>query len=198
MKNWIERLILQEIDPAKVYPYGERKSDLGGRAALMVGANIVPLIDPEKNGPILKRLKHVRSQILFEEGLNIKGIRVMDNLKLDPNSYSIVVDKEILLDGEIRPEKSFFPFPKETLISEKIKGDKSVNPVSGLEGYWISEKEVEKVRKKGFDALSVVDYIVFHFLSTIRKYYLFNGRCEKYGFSEREKDIIKNIIEGYD
>ena len=162
----------------------------------MVGINLVPLIDPKQNGPLLKRMKRVRSQLLFEYGLNIKGVRVMDNLDLGSHSYSIIIDQEVLAEGEICPKCSFYPFPKTNLTALNVSGKVVTNPISGDEGVWVSDSDVKVLQKNGYDALSIIDTISFHFLVVVKRYFLFKGRCQQFQLSDRECEVVKGVIEG--
>ena len=55
------------------------------------GRNLVPLIDPSQNGPLLERITLVRYHIGQELGFVIPGVRVMDDLSLPPNQYQVEI-----------------------------------------------------------------------------------------------------------
>ena len=190
--NWITALIKNEKSPAKSYPHGSLGYIEGGSIWLAVGKNLVPLIDPKSNGPILKRVQAIRKHLLFESGINIQGVRVMDNLDLSENEYAVSVNSETIASGCIFPDYSLVINEHET---DKATYKVDAHPISGEKVFWIPNTEVQ-ANKLETSALSVVDVIAFHFYTVIKEYYCFEAVCHNYSFTEREKELCKLILTG--
>ena len=103
LNTWLQTLIQKDASKAMVYPYHGDENCV--HLSLMVAINLNSLIDPESEGPLLKRIQIIRKQILFETGINIKGVRVCD-ADIPNNSYLIMYDKDTLAEGVIEPNAS--------------------------------------------------------------------------------------------
>ena len=75
--------------------------------SLKCGRNLVPLIDPSQNGPLLERITLVRYHIGQELGFVIPGVRVMDDLSLPPNQYQVEIRGTKIAIGEALPGHFF-------------------------------------------------------------------------------------------
>ena len=69
--------------------------------SLKTGRNLIPLIDPSVKGELLERITLIRYHIGQELGFVIPGVRVMDDLSLPPNAYSIEIRGTKVAVGEI-------------------------------------------------------------------------------------------------
>ena len=58
---------------------------------LEVGYRLIPLVDRNKNGQLLSRLRGVRKKLSQELGFLIPAVHIRDNLDLDAASYQITV-----------------------------------------------------------------------------------------------------------
>jgi len=73
--------------------------------ALEIGYNLIPLVDAEQGGDLLERVTMIRRQSAIELGLIFPPIRIRDNMRLDPNTYSIKIKGVEVGKGSLRMGK---------------------------------------------------------------------------------------------
>ena len=138
--------------------------------SLKAGRNLVPLIDPSQNGPLLERLTLVRYHIGQELGFVIPGVRIMDDLSIQPNQYEIDIRGTKVALGEALPGH----FYVERSVSElKRKGASAVDAIdvaNGMPAAWVSEDQIEKLQEAGIAVQNVTDYIATHFAEVIKQH----------------------------
>ncbi len=136
--------------------------------SLKTGRNLVPLIDPSQNGPLLERITLVRYHIGQELGFVIPGVRVMDDLSLPPNQYEVDIRGTRIASGEALPGHFFVTKSVSELKRKGINGIESVDPTNNLPGAWVSEDQIDKLQEQGISVQNVTDFIANHFSEVIK------------------------------
>lgn len=137
--------------------------------SLKTGRNLVPLIDPSQNGPLLERITLVRYHIGQELGFVIPGVRVMDDLALPPNQYEIDIRGTRIASGEALPGHFFVPRALVELKRKGIQGVEAVDPISNQPGTWVSEDQIEAVQELSVPVQNVTDFIANHFSEAVKQ-----------------------------
>ncbi len=138
--------------------------------SLKTGRNLVPLIDPSQNGPLLERITLVRYHIGQELGFVIPGVRVMDDLSLPPNAYQIEIRGTRIAFGEALPGHFFVQKTITELKRKGVDGIEALDPNSGLPGAWITEDQLEILQENFIPAQSLTDFISGHFSEAIKQH----------------------------
>ncbi|NBV42218.1 flagellar biosynthesis protein FlhA [bacterium] len=138
--------------------------------SLKTGRNIVPLIDPSQNGPLLERITLVRYNIGQELGFVIPGVRVMDDLSLPPNTYQIEIRGTRIASGDALPGHFFVQKTITELKRKGVDGIEALDPISGLPGAWITEDQLEVLQENFIPAQSITDFISDHFSEAIKQH----------------------------
>ncbi len=136
--------------------------------ALEIGYNLIPLVDPEQGGDLLERVTMIRRQSAIELGLIFPPIRIRDNMRLEPNTYSIKIKGVEVGKGIIRMGKYLAMNPGN--IQEKIEGEETVEPAFGLPAIWIDEAAREKAEKLGYTVVDAPSVIATHLTEVIKTY----------------------------
>jgi len=136
--------------------------------ALEIGYNLIPLVDPEQGGDLLERVTMIRRQSAIELGLIFPPIRIRDNMRLDPNTYSIKIKGVEVGKGTIRMGKYLAMNPGN--IQEKIEGEETVEPAFGLPAIWIEEAAREKAERLGYTVVDAPSVIATHLTEVIKTY----------------------------
>lgn len=68
---------------------------------LEVGLRLVPLVDREDDGELLRRIFELRKTIAHERGFLVPAVRIRDNLRLRANAYRILLKGVPVAQGEI-------------------------------------------------------------------------------------------------
>ncbi|MGE4170357.1 MAG: flagellar biosynthesis protein FlhA [Candidatus Margulisiibacteriota bacterium] len=137
---------------------------------LKTGRNLVPLIDPSQNGPLLERITLVRYHIGQELGFVIPGVRVMDDLTLPPNQYEVDIRGTRIAIGEALPGHIFVPRSSGELRRKGISGVEVVDPMTMQPGSWVTEDQLEVVQDALMNPMSITDFISAHFAEVIKQH----------------------------
>jgi flagellar biosynthesis protein FlhA len=136
--------------------------------SLKTGRNLVPLIDPSQNGPLLERITLVRYHIGQELGFVIPGVRVMDDLSLPPNQYQVDIRGTRVAVGEALPGHFFVLKSIPELKRKGITGVEATDPISLQPATWVSEEQIDLLQEHAIPAQNVTDYIANHFSEVIK------------------------------
>jgi flagellar biosynthesis protein FlhA len=136
--------------------------------ALEIGYNLIPLVDPEQGGDLLERVTMIRRQSAIELGLIFPPIRIRDNMKLDPNTYSIKIKGVEVGKGTIRMGRYLAMNPGD--VGETVEGEETVEPAFGLPAIWIEEAHRERAEKLGYTVVDSPSVIATHITEVIKSY----------------------------
>ena len=137
----------QDIDPV----------DLVG---LEVGYRLIPLVDRQRNGPLVARIKGVRKKLTEELGFLISPVHIRDNLDLAPNSYRISIAGVSIGEGEIQVDKDLAINPGQ--VFGEVEGTKTKDPAFGLEAYWIDASQREEAQMLGYTVVDPATVVATH------------------------------------
>ncbi|MBU0579852.1 MAG: flagellar biosynthesis protein FlhA [Candidatus Margulisbacteria bacterium] len=138
--------------------------------SLKTGRNLVPLIDPNQDGPLLERITLVRYHIGQELGFVIPGVRVMDDLSLPPNDYVVEIRGTKVATGTTLMNHHFVVMSPEELKEKNIIGEEAQDPVSQNPGTWFSDDQLPVAQEQGIAVQSPVDYMANHFSEVIKQH----------------------------
>ncbi len=136
--------------------------------ALEIGYNLIPLVDPDQGGDLLERVTMIRRQSAIELGLIFPPIRIRDNMKLDPNTYSIKIKGVEVGAGTIKMGKYLAMNPGN--VTEKVEGEETIEPAFGLPAIWIDESNREKAERLGYTVVDSPSVIATHLTEIIKIY----------------------------
>ncbi|MBL8509349.1 MAG: flagellar biosynthesis protein FlhA, partial [Chitinimonas sp.] len=102
---------------------------------LEVGYRIIPLVDRNQDGELLRRIRGIRKKIAQDLGFLVPPIHIRDNLELKPNAYRIQLKGVDVGNGEaylgqflaINPGRVLGPLP----------GTPTTDPTFGLPAIWV-------------------------------------------------------------
>ena len=138
--------------------------------SLKTGRNLVPLIDPNHNGPLLERITLVRYHIGQDLGFVIPGVRVMDDLSLPPNQYEIDIRGTRVALGEALPGHYFVQRTISELKRKGITGIEALDPISNQPASWVSEDQIDALQENVISAQNVTDFVAEHFSEAIKQH----------------------------
>ncbi|MBH38147.1 EscV/YscV/HrcV family type III secretion system export apparatus protein [bacterium] len=138
--------------------------------SLKTGRNLVPLIDPNNNGPLLERVTLVRYHIGQELGFVIPGVRVMDELSLPPNQYLVEIRGSRVAVGEALLGHVFVSRPVTDLVQLGLDIVEALDPVSNQSGAWISDDQIGVLQDNAVPFSTVTDFIADHFSDAIKNH----------------------------
>lgn len=136
---------------------------------LSIGYGLLSLIDENKKGNLLDRLKLVRENVSKDLGFLLPLIRVKDNSSLNANQYSIKIKGNEVAQGEILVGH-FLAMTSRQDGKKKINGIPTQEPTFGLPAMWIIEKERSKAEAAGYTVVDAVSVLATHLTEVIKSY----------------------------
>lgn len=149
----IPELSWQDVDPV----------DMIG---LEVGYRLIPLVDRQRDGALVNRIKGVRKKLTEELGFLISAVHIRDNLDLSPNTYRISLMGVPIGESDVHIDKELAINPGEVI--GKINGIKTSDPAFGLEAYWIELAQREEAQMLGYTVVDPATVVATH-LSQVLK-----------------------------
>jgi flagellar biosynthesis protein FlhA len=128
---------------------------------VQVGYRLVSLVNKERDGGLLRRLRAVRRQISREFGFLVPVVHVRDNPDLQSNAYRILVYGVERAAGEVHPDK-LLAMPSGA-SSEEMPGIPTRDPVFGRPAQWIIPNMAEQARAAGYTVFDAAVVIATHF-----------------------------------
>jgi flagellar biosynthesis protein FlhA len=119
---------------------------------LELGYRLIALVDKNRQGDLLTRIKGVRRKFAQEVGFLPPPVHVRDNLELKPSGYRITLRGVIAGEGEAFPGMYLAINPGG--ITTPLIGTATTDPAFGLPAHWIDERQKEAAQMAGF---TVVD-----------------------------------------
>ena len=119
---------------------------------LELGYRLITLVDKQRQGDLLTRIKGVRRKFAQEVGFLPPPVHVRDNLELRPSAYRITLRGVIVGEGEAFPGQFLAINPGG--ITTPLIGTATTDPAFGLPAHWIDAAQREAAQMAGF---TVVD-----------------------------------------
>jgi flagellar biosynthesis protein FlhA len=119
---------------------------------LELGYRLIALVDKNRQGDLLTRIKGVRRKFAQEVGFLPPAVHVRDNLELKPSGYRVTLRGVVIAEGEAFPGMHLAINPGG--IHTPLIGTPTTDPAFGLPAHWIEERQKEAAQLAGF---TVVD-----------------------------------------
>lgn len=138
--------------------------------SLKTGRNIIPMIDPAQKGPLLERITLIRYHIGQDLGFVIPGVRVMDDLSLPPNQYTVEIRGTKVSTGEAYVGHHLVRMRYSRLKQKNITGIEAKDPLTNEPVTWVPDEELPNLQKLDIAAENPVEVISNHFTEIIKRY----------------------------
>ncbi|MBN3813516.1 flagellar biosynthesis protein FlhA [Paraburkholderia sp. Ac-20347] len=191
--------VLADIAPAAVAPVENTEASwddvtLIDTLGLEVGYRIIPLVDKNTDGELLKRIKSIRKKFAQEIGFLPPVIHIRDNLELRPNAYRIALKGVEVGTGEAFPGQWLAINPGQ--VSAVLPGMPTTDPAFGLPAIWIDSNMREQAQVFGYtvvDSSTVVATHLNHLVVTHAAELL--GRREVQSLLERVQKDTPSLVD---
>lgn len=166
---------------------------------LEIGYAIIPLVDTDKGGTLLNRIKSIRRQIALEMGFIVPPVRIRDNLQLDADEYVVLLRGVRTAKGSVMPDRYMVMNPEGPM--DDIQGIPTKEPAFGLPAKWVDEVEKEKAELSGYTIVDPATIIATHLTEVIKKNsYELLGRQETQDLLDKLKEkhpkIVDDVVPG--
>jgi flagellar biosynthesis protein FlhA len=128
---------------------------------VQVGYRLVGLVNQERDGGLLRRLRAVRRQVSREFGFLVPVVHVRDNPDLQSSGYRILLYGVEKAAGEVHPDK-LLAMPSNNQTRE-IPGIAARDPVFGRPAKWVMPNMAEQARSAGYTVFDAAVIVATHF-----------------------------------
>ena len=115
---------------------------------LEVGYRLITLVDKNREGDLLSRIKGVRRKFAQEVGFLPPPVHIRDNLELRPSQYRISLRGAVVGEAEAFPGMWLAINPGHA--TQKLIGTPTTDPAFGLPAFWIEERQKEMAQMSGY------------------------------------------------
>ncbi len=144
---------------------------------LEIGYSLIPLVDDQRQGGLLDRIRALRKQYALEMGLIIPPLHIRDNLELKPNEYAICIKGNRVATGELMMDHYLAIDPGDTKF--KVEGIRTREPAFGLPALWITPDKKGDAQLAGYTVVDLASIVTTHLSEVVRVHgYEFLGRQE--------------------
>ncbi|TLY20404.1 MAG: flagellar biosynthesis protein FlhA [Nitrospirae bacterium] len=161
---------------------------------LQVGYGLIGLVDGDRGGELLERIKAIRKQIAQDLGFMAPPIHIRDNLQLRPNGYTILIKGAELVRGEVMMGHVLAIDPG---TAEKgLEGIATREPCFGLPALWVPDSKREQAQLMGYTVVDLASVITTHLTELIRGHaHELLGRQETQALLDRMAKVAPKVVE---
>jgi flagellar biosynthesis protein FlhA len=144
---------------------------------LEIGYGLIPLVENQKRGGLLDRIRSLRKQFALEMGIVIPSLHIRDNLMLKPNAYGLCLKGNEVARGELMIDHFLAIDPGDVKV--KVEGIRATEPAFGLPALWITPEKKGDAQLAGYTVVDPASVVVTHLSEIVRRHgYEFLGRQE--------------------
>ncbi len=161
---------------------------------LEVGYRLITLVDAQRGGDLLTRIKGVRKKFAQDVGFLPPPVHIRDNLDLKPSMYRVSLRGAVVGEGEAFPGMHLAINPGGA--TQQLIGTKTSDPAFGLPAVWIDERQRELAQMSGFTVVDCSTVIATHLshLMQVNAARLL-GRVETQSLVEHVTKLAPKLIE---
>ena len=127
---------------------------------LEVGYRLIPLVDKNQGGELLRRIKGIRKKFAQEVGFLSPPVHIRDNLELKPSAYRIALKGVEVGSGEALSGQYLAINPG--MVTGNLPGAVTTDPAFGLPAVWIDAGMREQAQAMGYTVVDSGTVIATH------------------------------------
>jgi flagellar biosynthesis protein FlhA len=127
---------------------------------LEVGYRLIPLVDKNQDGELLKRIRGLRKKFAQEVGFLSAPVHIRDNLELKPNAYRIAFKGVEIGAGEAYPGMYLAINPGR--VSGTLPGNPTKDPAFGLAAVWVDAALRDQAHVMGYTVVDAGTVVATH------------------------------------
>ena len=127
---------------------------------LEVGYRLIPLVDREQDGELLRRIRGIRKKMAQELGFLVPPVHIRDNLEIRPNAYRILLKGVEVGSGEAFVGQFMAINPGQ--VSGELQGTPTTDPAFGLPAIWIDASKRDEAQTLGYTVVDASTVVATH------------------------------------
>lgn len=133
-----------------------------------LGAKLIPLADPSRNGDLMKRISTVRALLASEMGMLLPTVRIKDKMSLPESTYEIMLGGDRIAQGMLRTGKLLAIDTGMTTGS--LMGEETRDPAFGKTAYWIEPQARQQAEIYGYQVAEPGAVLATHLQEVARRH----------------------------
>ena len=125
-----------------------------------VGYRLIPLVDLNRDGDLLKKIKGLRKKFAQTVGFLPPSVHIADNLELKPAEYVIKIRGVELGRGESQYGNYLAINPG--MVTGQLQGAPTTDPAFGLPAVWITDEQRDRAQGMGYTVVDAGTVIATH------------------------------------
>ncbi|WP_174875508.1 flagellar biosynthesis protein FlhA [Vogesella oryzae] len=127
---------------------------------LEVGYRLIPLVDRDQDGELLRRIRGIRKKMAQELGFLVPPVHIRDNLEIRPNAYRILLKGVEIGNGEAYIGQFLAINPGQ--VSGDLQGTPTTDPAFGLPAIWIDASKRDEAQNLGYTVVDTSTVVATH------------------------------------
>lgn len=127
---------------------------------LEVGYRLIPLVDKNQDGELLRRIRGIRKKFAQEVGFLVSPVHIRDNLELKPNAYRILLKGVEVGSGDAYTGQFLAINPGR--VAGTLNGTATQDPAFGLPAIWIDAAQRDQAQAYGYTVVDASTVIATH------------------------------------
>ena len=161
-----------------------------------LGYGLLPLINDVEGRKLTDQIRALRRTMAEETGFVTPSVRIIDNMRLGSNDYTIRVKEMQAGAGQVKLKHLLVMDPQGQQID--LPGDHVKEPAFGLPATWIDENMREEATFRGYTIVDPSAVLVTHLTEILREHMaelLSYAEVEKLiaGLSKEHKKLVDDI-----
>jgi flagellar biosynthesis protein FlhA len=133
-----------------------------------LGYGLLPLINDVKGHRVTDQIKSLRRQLASEMGFVMPAVRILDNMQLSANEYTIRVKEVESGRGELFPGQLLLMDPKGLPVD--LPGTHTTEPAFGLPATWVDQSLREEASFRGYTAVDPGTVLTTHLTEVLKSH----------------------------
>ena len=150
-----------------------------------LGFSLLPLINDVQGRRLTDQIKALRKTLAQELGFVMPSVRILDNMQLAPDAYSVRVREMEAGEGRLKLGALLAMDP--TGAGVALAGEPVKEPAFGLDAMWIDERAREEASFRGYTVVDPATVLSTHLTEIVKEH-----MAELLTFTEVKK-LIKDL-----
>lgn len=133
---------------------------------LELGYGLLPLINSDEGDRLTEQIKALRRQMAMDMGFIMPPVRILDNMQLESNAYSIKIKEVESGTGELFINHFMAMDPKGGSVD--LPGQQTTEPAFGLAATWIDGSMRDEASFRGYTVVDPATVLTTHLTEILK------------------------------
>lgn len=136
--------------------------------AIEIGLGLLPLVDPNGDQVLVRRVTQLRAAYLRETGVHLGLVELRDHADLHERAYRVLVNGEVVAAGELHLHRFLAVCPGERPAA--LPGLPTTDPAYRLPASWITPAEISAAQALGCTVVDPTTVVLTHLGEVVRRH----------------------------